>query len=181
VDTALRPAKCFGTAGLLRESKLTWAEDFGEVEVRRNTMGCKILVVDDEEPVRDLLRDFLEGEGHTVVMASSGNEALLSAEKESPQLIVLDVRMPGLDGIETCAALRANEKTRRIPIILATAFREVLEEALAAGIDDFVTKPFHLAELLHRVQSLLRVRHLENDLERAAAYVYELRKDRPKR
>jgi CheY-like chemotaxis protein len=144
-------------------------------------MGCKILVVDDEEPVRDLLRDFLEGEGHTVVMASSGNEALLSAEKESPQLIVLDVRMPGLDGIETCAALRANEKTRRIPIILATAFREVLEEALAAGIDDFVTKPFHLAELLHRVQSLLRVRHLENDLERAAAYVYELRKDRPKR
>jgi DNA-binding response OmpR family regulator len=143
-------------------------------------MEHKILVVDDEEPVRDLLKDFLEDQGHTVVMASSGNEALLSAEKEDPQLIVLDVRMPGLNGIETCAALRANEKTRRIPIILATAFRDVLEEALAAGVDDFVTKPFHLAELLHRVQCLLRVRHLENELERAAAYVYELQKDFPK-
>jgi DNA-binding response OmpR family regulator len=143
-------------------------------------MEYKILVVDDEEPVRDLLKDFLEDQGHTVVIASSGDEALLSAEKENPQLIVLDVRMPGLNGIETCAALRANEKTRRIPIILATAFRDVLEEALAAGVDDFVTKPFHLAELLHRVQCLLRVRHLENELERAAAYVYELQKDVPK-
>jgi DNA-binding response OmpR family regulator len=143
-------------------------------------MEYKILVVDDEEPVRDLLKDFLEDQGHTVVIASSGDEALLSAEKENPQLIVLDVRMPGLNGIETCAALRANEKTRRIPIILATAFRDVLEEALAAGVDDFVTKPFHLAELLHRVQCLLRVRHLENELERAAAYVYELQKDLPK-
>jgi len=142
-------------------------------------MGYKILVVDDEEPIRDLLKGFLEGQGHSVVQAANGEEALISAEKESPHLIVLDVRMPGLDGIETCVALRANEKTRAIPIILATAFREVLGDALAAGVDDFVTKPFHLAELLQRVQALLRVRHLENDLERAAAYVYELGKNLP--
>jgi DNA-binding response OmpR family regulator len=142
-------------------------------------MGYKILVVDDEEPIRDLLKGFLEGQGHTVILASTGEEALISAERENPHLIVLDVRMPGLDGIETCVALRANDKTRAIPIILATAFREVLAEALAAGVDDFVTKPFHLAELLHRVQALLRVRHLENELERAAAYVCELRKNLP--
>lgn len=69
-------------------------------------MGYKILVVDDEEPIRDLLTGFLEGQGHTVVLASNGKEALLLAEKESPHLIVLDVRMPELDGIETCVALR---------------------------------------------------------------------------
>lgn len=142
-------------------------------------MGYKILVVDDEEPIRELLEGFLEGQGHTVVLASNGEEALLLAEKESPHLIVLDVRMPGLDGIETCAALRANEKTRAIPIILATAFRDVLAEALEAGVDDFVTKPFHLAELLLRVQALLRVRHLEDELERAAAYICELRRNLP--
>src|SRR5512139_3484459 len=100
-------------------------QSLSSAEVRRNTMGHKILVVDDEEPIRDLLTGFLEGQGHTVVLASNGKGALLLAEKESPHLIVLDVRMPGLDGIETCAALRANEKTRAIPIILATAFREV--------------------------------------------------------
>jgi DNA-binding response OmpR family regulator len=160
-----------------RESKHTWTKELREAKVRRSTMAYKIMVVDDEEPIRDLLKGFLERQGHTVVLASNGEEALISAEKESPQLIVLDVRMPGLDGIQTCVALRAQEKTRAIPIILATAFREVLGEALAAGVDDFVTKPFHLAELLHRVQALLRVRHLENELERAAAYVCELGKN----
>jgi len=142
-------------------------------------MGYKILVVDDEASIRDLLKGFLEGQGHTVVPASNGKEALLLAEKESPHLIVLDVKMPELDGIKTCVALRANEKTRAIPIILATAFRDVLAEALEAGVDDFVTKPFHLAELLLRVQALLRVRHLEDELERAAAYICELRRNLP--
>jgi DNA-binding response OmpR family regulator len=142
-------------------------------------MGHKILVVDDEEPIRDLLKGFLEGQGYTVVLASNGKEGILSAANENPHLILLDVRMPELDGIETCVALRANEKTRAIPIILATAFRDVLADALEAGVDDFVTKPFHLAELLHRVEALLRVRHLEDELERAAAYIYELRKNVP--
>ncbi len=140
-------------------------------------MRKKILVVDDEESVTHLLKTVFEKEGYEVVLASDGEEAIRLAESEKPHLITLDAKMPEPDGIQTCAALRANQKTRGIPIILATGFPQFLAEALQVGVDDFVTKPFQLTALLNRVRAMLRVSHIEGKAERAMAYMKELRND----
>jgi DNA-binding response OmpR family regulator len=137
-------------------------------------MGEKILVVDDEQAIRYLLQTVLERAGYEPIMASNGEEAIRLAESENPHLIILAARMPEPDGIKTCTALRANQKTRTIPIILATGFTESLAEALHAGVDDFVTKPLHLAAVLARVRAMLRVRHIEDKAERVTAYLREL-------
>jgi CheY-like chemotaxis protein len=138
----------------------------------------KVLVVDDEAPIRGVLREFLGGVGYQVMEASNGEEALVLAEQERPDLVLLDIRMPELDGVATCTRLKGNKKTHSIPIIIATAHGDTLAEALEAGADDFVNKPFQLEEIELRVRSLLRVRHLTDELERAAAYIGELQKHR---
>lgn len=143
-------------------------------------MGGKILVVDDEWEIRDMLGRFLTEQGYEAILASNGEEAIELAEKENPQAILLDILMPGIDGIETCKRLRAKEKTQFIPIIIATALWDRYMEAVEVGADDFVSKPFNLMELSHRVKSILRVRYLTNELERAVAYVLELGEKLPK-
>jgi DNA-binding response OmpR family regulator len=140
-------------------------------------MREKILVVDDEEMLGCLLQTALERDGYEVVLASGGEEAMRLAASEKPHVIILDAVMPDPDGIKTCAALRANPKTRAIPILLATGFTEFLSEALRAGADDFVTKPVHLDAILTRVKAMLKVSHIEGKAERAMAYMKELRKD----
>ena len=143
-------------------------------------MANKVLVVDDELEIRDLLSKFLTEEGYEVIVASNGEEAIELAKRENPQVILLDIMMPGMDGIETCKRLKAEEKTRFIPIIMMTAYTNKKPDAIEAGAEDFVTKPFHLAELSFRVQSIRRVRYLTNELERAVAYIQELQKNLPK-
>ena len=137
-------------------------------------MGEKILIVDDELEIRDLLGRFLTEQGYDAILASNGEEAIELAEKENPQAILLDIMMPGIDGLETCKRLKAGEKTRFIPIIIATALWDTCAEAIESGAEDFVTKPFNLTELSHRVKSLLSVKHLTNELERVVAYIREL-------
>jgi two-component system alkaline phosphatase synthesis response regulator PhoP len=143
-------------------------------------MGHKILVVDDELEIRNLLSQFLTEEGYEVILASNGEEAIELAERENPQVILLDIMMPGIDGIETCKRLKAEEKNRFIPVIMATALWDKYTEAIDAGAEDFVTKPFNLTELSHRVKSILRVRYLTNELERTVAYIRELGENLPK-
>ena len=143
-------------------------------------MGEKVLVVDDELEIRDMLSRFLTELGYEAMVASNGEEAVELAEKENPQAILLDIKMPGIDGIETCKRLKANEKTRFIPVIMATALWDTYSAAIEAGAEDFVTKPFNLTELSHRVKSILRVRYLTNELERAVAYIQELGENPPK-
>jgi len=143
-------------------------------------MGKKVLVVDDEFEIRDVLSRFLTEEGYEIILASNGEEALELVERENPQVVLLDILMPGIGGIETCKRLKENEKTRFIPVIMATALWDKLSEAIDAGAEDFVTKPFNLTELSHRVESILRVRYLNDELERAVAYIQELEKNRPK-
>jgi DNA-binding response OmpR family regulator len=147
----------------------------GSSRRRRATVAYRILVVDDQEPIRELLTHVLQKEGYEVILAPDGLEAIRLVESKRPHLVILDVRMPELDGVETCWRLRSQERTRSTPIIIATAFGEVVVEALDAGADDFVTKPFHMADVLARVKALLKVRHLEDGIERTWAYIQELR------
>ena len=137
-------------------------------------MGEKILVVDDEEQIRDVLSDFLTKKGYEVVSASNGEEALELTETEKPHVILLDVKMPGIDGIETCRRLKEDEKTRSIPIVMITAFADREVEAYIEGADDFIVKPFNMVEISFRVESMLRIRHLSDELQKAMAYIEEL-------
>ena len=144
-------------------------------------MTEKILVVDDEREIRDLLSIYLSEDGYDVISASNGEEAIGLAQTEDPQVILMDVKMPGLDGIETCKRLRENEKTKFIPVIMVTAYQDRDVEAYLEGADDFINKPFDKVEITFRVKSMLRIRHLNDELERAMAYIEELQKNMPKR
>ena len=141
------------------------------------SMAGRVLVVDDARVIRDLLSDLLEEEGYQVILASNGNEALGLAEKENPQAILLDINMPGINGVEVCKRLREGESTRSVPIIMMTALRDHKTKAFEARADDFVNKPFDPGDLLVRVKSILRVGHLTDPVERMTAYREELERN----
>jgi len=142
-------------------------------------MLAKVLVVDDEKGVRDLLHSFLKAEGYQAIMASNGEEAIELAKSESPNAILLDVKMPGIDGVETCRRLRAEEQTRYIPVIMVTAFGTTETEATDAGADDLVNKPFELKDLAIRIKSVLRIGHITDPVQRLMTYIDELDANRP--
>jgi two-component system cell cycle response regulator len=140
-------------------------------------MAEKILVVDDERDVRGLLSDFLTEEGYRVILATNGAEAIGLAELENPEVILLDINMPGIDGIEVCKQLKAQERTQFIPIIIITALEDSGFIAYLEGADDFVSKPFNLVELTFRVRSMLRIRQLNTELMLAKGYIRQLEKE----
>ena len=140
-------------------------------------MADKVLVVDVEREIRHLLQTSLSEEGYEVVAASNGEEAIELAKRENPQVILLDIEMPGIDGIETCKRLKAEEKTRLIPIIMMTTLGDRDIEAYLEGAADVVNKPFDIKQLASRVKSMLRVQHLTNEMEKALAYIEELEKN----
>ncbi len=114
-----------------------------------------IMVVDDEQAILRLLNRTLEPEGYGVVAANNGETALDLLEKHKPDLIILDVMMPGLDGFQVLDRIRQRSN---VPVIMLTARREVttVRDALALGADDYVRKPFHTRELLARIRAKLR-------------------------
>ena len=120
----------------------------------------KVLVVDDNVDNVELLTKRLKAAGYRTCEANDGEEALVRAAEEEPDLIILDVMMPKLDGFEVCRRLKTDEKTRFIPVIMLTAKREVPDKikGLDTGADDYVTKPFNPQELMARIKSLLALR-----------------------
>ena len=121
----------------------------------------KILIVDDEKDIVKLLEYNLKKEGFRTVTAYDGNEALEKAGREHPDLILLDVMLPEVDGLEVCKQIKKDPATRTVPVIMLTARSQETDKVigLELGADDYVTKPFGVRELLARVKALLRRTH----------------------
>jgi len=133
---------------------------------RMEVKGAKILVVDDEPFNVELLEAHLSVAEYEVVTAYGGEEALEKVESEKPDLILLDVMMPGLNGFDVCKILKEKEETMFIPVVMVTALRELEDKikGIESGADDFLTKPVNSIELLTRVKSLLRIKYLHDEL-----------------
>lgn len=135
-----------------------------------------VLVVDDDPIVSSSLRLLLESSGHRVTLAAGGSEALAAVATNAPDLVLLDLGMPLMDGYEVCHCLKSDPRTRLIPVVILTG-----ESGLAArlrawdlGADDFLCKPIHGVEVLTRCRCLLRVKHLVSDLDCAQSVVFAL-------
>ena len=138
-----------------------------------------ILVVDDNEANRLLAKETLEDEGYRVALAAGGAEGIAAFERERPDCVVLDVRMPGLDGFAVCERIRALPQVAHTPILFLTALRDIdtFDQALRAGGDDFLTKPIRPAELVARVQTALKLRRMGNELLEHVALLRHQRDD----
>lgn len=118
----------------------------------------KILIVDDEKDIVELLKYNLEKEDFKIISVYNGNDALESVEKGNPDLIILDLMLPGIDGIEICRILKKDNETKDIPIIMLTARATEMDRVLGLdlGADDYITKPFSPREVISRVKAVLR-------------------------
>jgi CheY-like chemotaxis protein len=135
-----------------------------------------ILIVDDNAQNVELLQAFLESLPVKIITASDGIEGLEKVRQYNPDLILLDIMMPRMSGFQVCRKLKSDPATKDIQILMVTALNELgdIEQASECGTDDFVSKPVNKLELLTRVKSLLRVRHLKSELERALTYLNEV-------
>lgn len=146
-----------------------------------------ILVVDDDTGTLKLLEAQLAGEGYVVRTANSGEDALASVEKQLPDLILLDVMMPGIDGFEVARRLKANSRSRPVPVILVTVLNNLASRltGLEAGAEEFLSKPVDRSELLVRVRNLLKIKEYNDFIanhnrileEQVAARTAELKKN----
>ncbi len=138
-------------------------------------MKGKVLVVDDEELQRRLIKEFLRKENYTIIEASSGSEAISKVEEENPDLVLLDLLLPGLDGKKVLKILREKFPLRKLPIIIVTAWdeRQTALECLKAGANDYITKPIDSEVLKLKVSNMLDIKKYEDMLE---DYNRELRK-----
>lgn len=128
-----------------------------------------ILVVDDQPANVALIEGVLALQGYKIASAADGERALEIVASQPPDLILLDIMMPGMDGFEVCARLKGDERTRLIPIVMVTALSDLQDRirGIEVGADDFLSKPFHEAELSARVRSLLKVKEFTDELEHA--------------
>lgn len=142
----------------------------------------KILIADDNQANRELLEAYLAATDYDVDIAVDGQDTLAKVKSFQPDLILLDVMMPKLNGFEVCQKLRADAATKRIMILMVTALNEAgdIERAVKAGTDDFVSKPVNKTELLKRVQFMLKHKDVVDELERLRRYIDEMEKRDPK-
>jgi class 3 adenylate cyclase len=141
------------------------------------TIPAKVLVVDDAPRNVRLLEAVLGSNGYSVVSAPSGSQALECVSDDPPDLILLDVQMPEMDGFEVCRRLRSDESTQFLPVVMVTSSdNEVRVDAINAGADDFIAKPFNQQELLARVRSLVRLKRYHDTIETQRAELAEWNK-----
>ena len=137
---------------------------------KENNMGSLVLIVDDEYIGRETLQSVLEGEGYELEMAENGYQTIEKAKQLLPDVILLDVMMPGMTGFEVCQRIRSDPQIAEIPIIILTALddRESLLNALKAGADDFISKPFDRYELRARLLGITRLNRYQKLLQERA-------------
>lgn len=126
-------------------------------------MASKILIVDDTETMRLYEHMLLSGQGYELEMAQNGVEALEKIQQNRPDLVLLDIMMPQMDGIECCRRIKSEDGTREIKVVMVTTKSEYekVKEAFAAGCDDYVTKPINRVELLSKLKELLKFSELK--------------------
>jgi two-component system phosphate regulon response regulator PhoB len=134
----------------------------------------KILVVDDEEDILELVRYNLTKEGYQVTCAATGEKGLQKAKADRPDLVLLDLMLPGMDGLDVCRELKANPDTSRVPIVMITAKGEDADivTGLELGADDYITKPFSPRVLLARVKVVLRRRRTEEPEDQTVVRIH---------
>jgi two-component system alkaline phosphatase synthesis response regulator PhoP len=137
-----------------------------------------ILVVDDNIQNLELLQAYLEDIDCTTVPAHNGIDALEIVATAPPDLVLLDIMMPKMSGFEVCRRIKNDPRTTDIPVIMVTALTEFgdIERAIDSGTDDFISKPVNKLELLTRVRTMLKLKHLSDKLERTLAYLSEVEK-----
>jgi len=143
----------------------------GQSESGRAT--TRVLVADDETPIAELFRRILEKVGYAVEIVNDGPAALAAVSASRPHLVLLDVNMPGMTGIEVCRRLKQDAASRLTPVVLVTGLtqREKRIEGLEAGADDFLSKPVDAQELLARVRTLIRMKRYTDDLDSVASLI----------
>ncbi len=136
----------------------------------------KILIADDNQPNVELLEAYLTDVDCEIEVACDGEETLAKVQSFQPDVILLDVMMPKLSGFEVCKQLKDNPQSRSIMILMVTALNELgdIERAVAAGTDDFLSKPVNKIELVKRVENMLKLRHFTDENERLRKYIQEM-------
>ncbi len=143
----------------------------------------RILIADDNEPNRELLEVYLADLDCQIATAVDGQDTLDQVTSFRPDVILLDIMMPKLSGFEVCQQLKADPATRSIMVLMVTALGELgdIERAVEAGTDDFLSKPVNKVELVKRVENMLRLRHVSDELERLRSYISTMDDDLPPR
>jgi CheY-like chemotaxis protein len=143
---------------------------------KENETPAKVLVVDDNPQNLELLVAYLEDVDCKVSSACGGPEALEMIKSDAPDIVLLDVMMPKMSGFEVCRRLKNDPATADIPVIMVTALNELgdIERAIDSGTDDFLSKPVNKWELVTRVRTMLKLKHLTDKLERTLAYLSEM-------
>jgi two-component system alkaline phosphatase synthesis response regulator PhoP len=143
----------------------------------------RVLIADDNEPNRELLEVYLSGLACEMATAVDGADTLEKVATFQPDVILLDVMMPKLSGFEVCQRLKSDPATSRIMILMVTALGELgdIERAVEAGTDDFLSKPVNRVELVKRVENMLKLRHVSDELERLRSYIRTMDDDQPPR
>lgn len=138
--------------------------------------GAKILLVEDDPQAVGILEPLLISKGFSVSVARDGAEGLEKVQLVSPDILLLDIHMPRMDGLEVCRRIKANPATRLTPVVMLTAMSDLERkiQALDAGADDFINKPYNAVELLTRIRSLLRVKYLNEQLDNAEDVLFSM-------
>jgi two-component system alkaline phosphatase synthesis response regulator PhoP len=138
-----------------------------------------ILIVDDNAQNAELLQAYLEPLDCRIRIAADGIDAMKQVAESPPDIILLDIMMPRMSGFEVCRRLKGDPATQDIPVVMVTALNELadIERGVDSGADDFLSKPINKLELITRVKSLLRVRHLKSELERTLSYLADLEEE----
>jgi CheY-like chemotaxis protein len=143
----------------------------------------RVLIADDNEPNRELLEVYLADIECDIATAVDGKDTLDQVAKFKPDVILLDVMMPKLSGFEVCQRLKADPATSPIMVLMVTALGELgdIERAVESGTDDFLSKPVNRVELVKRVENMLKLRHVTDELERLRSYISSMDDDQPPR